>query len=193
MRDVHFALCAEVATETHRDGTGDELGETAEDDDLGVSECGQARRQGKGNSEAIRETNGGVGDDSSVDVEAAFFAGMMVLGLEVDEGRVGGAETVAVVEAGGRLGAIFVNVGVGFPRGGGEEEVLDSYEGHHLGRGAEEGRGFGVGVCRWTAFLFVPATPRGRSGAVIIDHLDGHRKAEVLEGTFRPGAACRRE
>lgn len=66
-------------------------------------------------------------------MEAAFCAGRAVLGLEVDEGRVGGAETVAVVEAGGRLGAIFVNVGVVFPRGGREEEVLDSYEGHHLG------------------------------------------------------------
>src|SRR5688500_17550859 len=100
-RGVHFALCAEVAAKTHRDGTGNELGEPAKDDHFGVAERGQARRQGKRDSEAIRETNGGVGDDSSVDVEAHSSAGRATLGLEVDKGRVG-AETIAVVKAGGR-------------------------------------------------------------------------------------------
>jgi len=48
-----FALRAEVPPETHRDGAGGELGQSGEDDDLGVTQSGKAGGQGEGNGQAV--------------------------------------------------------------------------------------------------------------------------------------------
>lgn len=72
-----LALRSEVATQTHRYRTGDELGQTAVDDNPRFAQRRQAGGQGEGDGKAVRETDGGIRDDPRVDLKAT--AGMTLM------------------------------------------------------------------------------------------------------------------
>ncbi len=75
LRDVVLGLSAggKVATETHRDGAGGDLGEAGEDDDAGGGDgSGEAGGEGEGDGEAVGEADDDVADGGG-GLEVAFY------------------------------------------------------------------------------------------------------------------------
>lgn len=52
--NLRFALCTDIPTESHGNGAGSELGQTTQDDDFCVTECGQACTERKWHGQPIR-------------------------------------------------------------------------------------------------------------------------------------------
>lgn len=61
---VALGLRAEEAADAHTDCAGDELGDAAKDDELGLAEGGEASGEGEGDGEAVRQADDAVGSMS---------------------------------------------------------------------------------------------------------------------------------
>ena len=59
---IRFALRADEAAKTHRDGSSDKLGQAAKDDQPSIAKRREAGREGEGDSQSIGEANDGIRD-----------------------------------------------------------------------------------------------------------------------------------